>query len=72
MEPHEQSRSERAGIAPGFGRRLSYYVFGIAIGLLMLGLINQARQRSASNNGAQQNSASDPESATRPPREQDD
>ena len=35
-------------IAPGFARRLSYYVFGIAIGLLMLGLINQARSRARS------------------------
>ncbi len=69
------SGSEHSGgtrIAPGFRRRLSYYVLGIAIGLLMLGLINQAKKRSAANNATQQSSATAPESATRPPGEQDE
>ncbi|MFI4898458.1 MAG: hypothetical protein ACIARR_11605 [Phycisphaerales bacterium JB059] len=47
-------------IAPGFRRRLSYYLFGIAIGLLMLGLINQARQRAVASRGAGPAPSSEP------------
>jgi hypothetical protein len=55
----EENRTDTR-IAPGFRRRLSYYVFGIAIGLLMLGLINQARQRAVASRGAGTNPASEP------------
>ena len=67
MSAPDQEREPR--IAPGFARRLSYYLFGIAIGLLMLGLINQARQRAAASNNAAQTPQID-ETETRPPDEQ--
>lgn len=56
-------------VAPGFARRLSYYVFGIAIGLLMLGLINQARHRAKAHQ-AEAPANQTNESETRSPDEQ--
>jgi len=66
------SLQSRSGIAPGFLRRLSYYVIGITIGLVMLGLIQRAKHRATASGAGQDNSATTPESATRPPDEQPD
>ena len=67
MSAPEQDTGTR--IAPGFARRLSYYIFGIAIGLLMLGLINQARHRAKSHQADAPANQTD-ESMTRSPDEQ--
>ncbi len=65
--------SSPAGIAPGFLKRLSYYLVGITIGLVMLGLMHQARKRAAASaptNAAQPIDAPPSASPTRPSDEQ--
>ncbi len=78
MSPSAPERGSRDRIAPGFGRRLAYYLIGIAIGLLLLGFFQQMRTaahtRQLARPGASPDAApregAPPESATRTPGEQ--
>ncbi|MEZ6242379.1 MAG: hypothetical protein R3B57_04985 [Phycisphaerales bacterium] len=47
MTPHEEIHASDSGIAPGFLRRLAVYLFGVAIGLMLLGLFQQLRGASS-------------------------
>lgn len=46
MTPPNGSEHSRSGVAPGFGRRLAVYLFGVAIGLMLLGLVQRMRAAS--------------------------
>ncbi len=55
--PTETSKG-RKGIPPWFLRRLAVYLLGVAIGLMILGLIQQARQASIQRRQQQEAAAS--------------